>query len=113
MTFGRVYTGNDGQSHFEEVDLLPANVERSVPQGNASISFMRSIDSQSTDWHVAPRRKYAIFLSGGQMEVGFGDSTALRFGPGDVVLFEDVTGQGHTTRNVGGDRLTVIVPLAE
>ena len=29
-----------------------------------------------------------------------------------AVLFEDLTGQGHTSRSVGGDRLTAIVPLA-
>jgi hypothetical protein len=53
------------------------------------------------------------FLSGGHMEVVTGDGTTRRFGPGDVVLFEDLTGQGHTSRSVGGDRLTAIVPLAD
>jgi len=42
-----------------------------------------------------------------------GDGTVRRFGPGDAVLFEDLTGQGHTSRTVGGDRLSAIVPLAE
>jgi hypothetical protein len=42
-----------------------------------------------------------------------GDGTTRRFGPGDAVLFEDLTGQGHTSWSVGGDRLTVIVPLAD
>ena len=31
----------------------------------------------------------------------------------NAVLFEDLTGQGHTSRSVGSDRLTVIVPLAD
>ncbi len=48
-----------------------------------------------------------------QMEVVIGDGTTRRFGPGDAVLFEDLTGQGHTSRSVGGDRLTAIVPLAD
>ena len=52
-------------------------------------------------------------MSGGQMEVGIGDGTVRRFGAGDAVLFEDLTGQGHTSRSVGGDRMTAIVPLAE
>jgi len=42
-----------------------------------------------------------------------GGGTTRRFGPGDAVLFEDLTGQGHTSRSVGGDRLTAIVPLAD
>ena len=47
------------------------------------------------------------------MEVGIGDGTVRSFGPGDAVLFEDLTGQGHTARTVGGDRLSASVPLAE
>ena len=48
------------------------------------------------------------------MEVGIGDGTVRRFGPGDVVLFdEDLIGQRHTSRTVGGDRLAAIVQLAD
>lgn len=113
MAFVRVYTGADGQSHFEDLDLLPPDLERSVAQPTANITFGRSPNESFSDWHVAPRRQYAIFMSGGQMEVGMGDGTVRRFGPGDAVLFEDLTGQGHTSRTVGGDRLSAVVPLAE
>ena len=110
MAFVRCYTGADGQSHFDDLDLLPPDMERSIEQTASrtasSITFTRSTDGRFSDWHNAPRRQYAIFLSGGQMEVVIGDGTTRRFGPGDAVLFEDVTGQGHTSRSVGGDRLT-------
>ena len=69
MGFVRVYTGNDGQSHFEDLDLLPADVERSVAQGATNITFGPSPDGSFHDFHNAPRRQYAIFMSGGQMEV--------------------------------------------
>ena len=113
MAFVRCYTGADGQSHFEDVDLLPPDMERSIEQTASSITFTHSPNGRFSDWHNAPRRQYAIFLSGGQMEVVIGDGTTRRFGPGDAVLFEDLTGQGHTSRSVGGDRLTAIVPLAD
>src|SRR5438105_1551795 len=113
MAFVRCYTGTDGQSHFEDLDLLPPDMERSIEQAASSITFTRSPNGRFSDWHNAPRRQYAIFLSGGQMEVVIGDGTTRRFGPGDAVLFEDLTGQGHTSRSVGGDRLTAIVPLAD
>ena len=32
MAFVRCYTGADGQSHFEDLDLLPPDVERSIEQ---------------------------------------------------------------------------------
>jgi len=113
MAFVRCYSGNDGQSHFEDLDLLPPDFERSIAQAAASITFTRAPDGRFEDWHNAPRRQYVIFISGGQMEVVVGDGTTRRFGPGDAVLFEDLTGQGHTSRIVGADRLAAIVPLAE
>jgi hypothetical protein len=36
MAFVRCYTGNDGQSHFEDLDLLPPDVERSIEQATSS-----------------------------------------------------------------------------
>ena len=92
MAFVRCYTGTDGQSHFDDLDLLPPAMERSIEQAASSITFTRSPNGRFSDWHYAPRRQYAIF---------------------HAVLFEDLTGQGHTSRSVGGDRLTAIVPLAD
>ena len=113
MSLVRVYTGDDGQSHFEDLDLLPSGVERSVAQATTTHTFARSANGYFHDFHNAPSRRYAIFMSGGQMEVGVGDGTVRRFGPGDAVLFEDLTGQGHTARTVGGDRLSASVPVAD
>ena len=40
--------------------------------------------------------------------------TVARIGPGDVVLAEDLTGQGHITRVVGSEpRFYAIVPLSD
>src|SRR6202048_1648782 len=113
MAFVRCYTGTDGQSHFEDLDLLPPDMERAIEQAATSITFTRSPNGRFSHWHNAPPRQYAIFLSGGQMEVVIGDGATRRFGPGDAVLFEDLSGQGHTSRSGGVDRLTAIVPLAD
>ena len=63
------------------------------------------------DWHCAPGRQYVVTLDGeGEIEVG--DGSTKRFGPGDVLLAEDLTGQGHVTRVVGGNPRTMMwVPL--
>jgi hypothetical protein len=43
-----------------------------------------------------------------------GDGTVKRIKPGDVLLAEDLTGQGHITRVVGNQqRFYAIVPLDE
>ena len=55
MGFTRVYTGADGQSHFEDLDLLPADVERSVAQVTTTLTFGRSPNGYFHDYHNAPR----------------------------------------------------------
>ena len=42
MAFVRCYTGTDGQSHFEDLDPLPPDMERSIEQAASSITFTRS-----------------------------------------------------------------------
>src|SRR5437588_9826687 len=57
----RCYTGTVSQSHFEDLDLLPPDMERSIEQAASSITFTRSPNGRFSDWHNAPRRQYAIF----------------------------------------------------
>ena len=96
MQFCRIYTGGDGKSHFEELD-----------QNEGSKTFLNLMtakalifkNDQNRDdlhgWHNAPRRQWCITLSG-SCDIGIGGGTVKTFGPGDVFLAEDVTGQGHT-----------------
>jgi hypothetical protein len=94
MQFCRMYTGEDGKSHFEELD-----------QHQSSKFFLGRIDAQALvfknndnrdilGWHNAPRRQWCITLAG-SVEIGIGDGTVKTFGPGDVFLAEDLSGQGH------------------
>jgi hypothetical protein len=103
----RIYTGPDDQTHFEDLPL-PAEV---ALQAGANLVFRRFPADHWSDWHTAPRRQY-IFILEGQMEIGIGDGTKRRFGPGDVVLADDLTGQGHTTRSLGVPRISATMPVA-
>ena len=48
----------------------------------------------------------------GQVEVG--DGTKRVMGPGDILIAEDVTGQGHYTQEVGGEaRVSIFVPMRD
>ena len=115
----RVYSGADGQSHLAEVplamkpfrDVEGAHGEGTPMQAATGIAFRAAPPGYVLDWHCAPRRQYSISLSG-TAEIEVGDGTIVRAGPGDVVLAEDLTGQGHVTRVVGGEpRLSAIIPL--
>jgi hypothetical protein len=120
-TMWRVYSGKDGRSHLEPLalDMKPfkdhegSYGEASPMQAASGIAFRVAPPGYVLDWHCAPRRQYSISLSG-TAEIEVGDGTKARVGPGDVVLAEDLTGQGHVTRVVGDQpRFYAIVPLAE
>lgn len=117
----RVYSGSDGKSHISElplamkpfVDTEGAHGETTPMQSATGIAFRVSPPGYVLGWHCAPRRQYSIALAG-TAEIEVGDGTVARVGPGDVVLAEDLTGQGHITRVVGQEpRFYAIVPLTE
>jgi len=111
MGLFRWYTGEDGQSHFED-QSLSSHPALTKPLATSHIVFNQLPVGTFIDWHPAPRRQYVIILSG-QLEIGLGDGTLRRFGSGDARLVEDITGKGHTTRVVGSEPvLTATVPLA-
>lgn len=112
----RLFTGDDGESHFEEISLdykphLPLS-ERTAPEEAESILFARHQPGYSMDWHPAPRRQYVVFL-GGQNEVTVKDGTSIVFRAGDVLLAEDINSK-HYVRVIGDEpRLSLTVPLAD
>jgi hypothetical protein len=115
MKIARIYTAADGRSHFEdlEVPLAPAHYGRLsdlVPVGG--VVFRETPVGGALDFHVAPRRQFVVTLAG-VVEVECGDGTRRRFGPGDIMLADDTTGQGHITREIQGPRRSLFLPLPE
>ena len=112
----RLFTGPDGQTHAEEVELKltgdPLN-EVSEMFKVTGAEIHRAPAGRVNDWHVAPRRQLVITLSGrGEIEVSGGKKISLE--PGHIELAEDLTGKGHITKVVGnGDRVTIQLPLAD
>jgi hypothetical protein len=112
----RLFTGSDGQTHAEEVALsLATNAslsEQSRLESASGVQFWRTSPGFVNDWHPASRRQYIIRVSG-QLEVELAAGKKLSFGPGRIVLAEDLTGMGHITRCIGADDcVSVMVPLA-
>lgn len=113
----RVYTGSDGASHFEDIEI---ELEERGPVGRISDLWrgsgviFREVDGDyALDFHTAPRRQFVINLTG-SVEIEIGDGTVRRLGPGDILLAEDTTGQGHISRAVAGEpRRCLFVPLEE
>jgi quercetin dioxygenase-like cupin family protein len=109
-----MYTGEDGRSHFREEEILfelPLETQRTDVQSTQGIQFVCQPPGFVIDMHPAPRRQYVITLQG-QVEIVLGDGTSRTFGAGDVLLAEDLTGEGHITRIVGDEtRISAQVSL--
>jgi hypothetical protein len=116
MAFARVYTDPDGKTHIEDIELpltLIRHHMRSELFSAKDIRFLVLTEGVHNDLHTERERGYLIFFSGGQMEVGLADGTVRRFGPGDAVRYEDMTGEGHTSRVVGGNLWAARVNLPD
>ena len=115
MKFTRIYSGEDGQSHFDDQNV---ELEDSGPIGRLSekiaatgVIFRETEPSYDYDWHPVPQRQFIIMLEG-ELEVEVGDGEKRHFSAGDVMLFEDTEGQGHRSRTTNNAvRRTLFVTL--
>jgi len=110
MKVSRLYTGTDNRSNFEELPLS-AHPELNSLQEAKGIFFREDTAARFQGWHPAPRRQWVIILKG-ELEIGLGDGSLWKFGPGDARLVEDTTGQGHTTRVGNEPCICAYIPLA-
>ena len=103
MDIIRMYTGSDNCSHFEKLSLEfnPIDeAQRKEYNTTGNLQFVYQPPGFVIDMHPAPRKQYVVTLSG-SAEIILGDGTSQIFGPGDIVLAHDLTGEGHITRVVG------------
>lgn len=115
----RVFTGDDGATHFEAVQVaLVADAVARARSGllaTEGVVFRRTPSDMDRGWHHPPRRQLVVSLAG-TAEVTTSDGETRRFGPGAILLADDVEpdSPGHLTRGLGdGERLTLFVPLPE
>ena len=65
----RIYTGTDGLSHVENIELNAQSVLEKITAAQVSVSQ----PGRFSDYHVGPERRYIINLTGGgQLQVAEG-----------------------------------------
>jgi quercetin dioxygenase-like cupin family protein len=122
MNVIRIWADAAGASHFDEVGFemvmgayappAPA-LDLSEPMAAERAVLFSMPSGWFGDWHPSPRRQLYINLSG-RLAVEVADGEVRELGPGAIVLVEDVTGTGHTTRVLGDEPSTgVFVHLTE
>lgn len=118
MKYTRIYADADGESHLQDVDpeMKPAEYASRMSQMIAAkgVIFRETRSGEYfIDWHNAPRRQFVVNLSG-EVEIEVSDGEKRRFGPGSILLAEDLTGKGHISRGVGSsERQVLFIPLAD
>jgi quercetin dioxygenase-like cupin family protein len=117
LTYHRIYTDSQGDSHFDVVTVEQSLARAAPPAAPFYVSEDRAASKYrfytfEPGWigelHPAPTRQFLALLSG-EVEMETTDGTVRRFSPGDLVLLEDTSGKGHVTRNVGDGYSTFLV----
>jgi hypothetical protein len=121
MKYVRLFAGPDGETHFEDVPVAvnsptsPRGLTpfaASTPQLAQHFQFISFAPGWRSE-HSAPTRQFIICLAG-TAGMRTSDGETRHFHSGDVLLAEDITGNGHTTWNDGEDTLFgVAIPLRD
>jgi hypothetical protein len=122
FTYTRLYSDENGESHFKGAQIDLALTDYAPPAPPLSLSaftnatqfgFMNAPAGWSSDWHPTSVRTMFFVLSG-EWEVTASDGETRRFATGSVLLAEDTSGKGHTSRVVSEiDSLAAMVELNE
>ena len=115
MKITRIYTGDDGESHFEEIQIPLDDagdigaLSQTFPV--TGIIFRQTDGDYNYSWHNAPCRQFVLMLEG-SVEIEAGDGERRVFNSGDILLAEDTSGRGHISRALNGQpRRSVFVTL--
>ncbi len=115
MKYTRIYAGKAGNTHFEDVDV-PMTAEsgdqlKSILMKATGIIFRVTGPGYDLDWHPVARKQFVITLEG-EGDITASDGETRRFGPGDIMLADDMNSKGHLSKAVGGKpRRSIFVTL--
>ena len=94
VTATRIYSGADGETHAEEINLSQMGAAQPDLLRPTSVRFATRGPDTWDDWHTAPGRQYLITLKG-HVEIEIGGGKIVQANEGSILLIEDTTGKGH------------------
>jgi len=121
MKYVRLYADDNGESHFEDCELVFKSVDFAPPAPPLDVSVFGQAEQCSIlrakpgwigDWHPAPLRQLHFYLSG-EVEAEVSDGEKCRIRAREFTLVEDTTGKGHRSHVDGnGDVVIAAVKLS-
>ena len=109
MEYLRIFSDSEGCSHFENLKIRlestnyapPAPLlSTSSPEPAKSIVFLELPVGWHGDWHPTPVRQWLMLMTG-ECEYEAGDGKRCLRKAGDIVMLDDVMGEGHRTKVIG------------
>ena len=116
IQYAHLYNGEDGLAHFrdEELDLMSAHGGVLHTAIMSATGMLFSLQRQKLQPHSTGTRKAFSINLKGAVEVTASDGEARVFGPGDIMLADDMRGKGHLSRAVGPeDRVCLFVNVPD
>ena len=104
----RLYTGPDDTTHFEDVDVQYRD-DGAMGELAELLSdmigrvYLRKGTAFMPNFHVSHARSYMVVRDGG-IDMISSNGSKRSIAPGDVVLLEDLEGEGHIFRFNSGSR---------
>ena len=114
LQYTRLFSDEQGVARFEDVEVRlhpddprPDALSLSEPIPATAVLFGRAPAGGSHTEQPESRRQLMICLSGSGEITASGETRT--FGPGDVLLVEDVEGVGHSSATVEGFTVIAVV----
>ena len=108
LRYARIALDENDRSYFADVSETLEVKNFAPPAGPLGVAALRDAKSLTFtsadaawvgDWHPTPRVQYVLVMKG-EVEITVETGESRRFGPGSVVLLEDIRGKGHDSRVV-------------
>jgi hypothetical protein len=120
MQYVRIHVDRKGETHFADAELEMEEADYRPPaplmfvshaHKSSAIQFVRLPPGWVGESINVPSSQFFICVKG-KVEITVSDSEKRTFGVGDVVLMEDSSGKGHTTRVASPDDcVAAVAPL--
>jgi hypothetical protein len=109
----RIGTNANGHSFFGDIDVpfhehpMGGASEPVAPNGTY---VLHSPEGLRLGPHHPSRRQLVVNLRG-SVQITVSDGTSRQMGPGDVVLAEDLVGDGHSSESLDGPWTAILIPV--
>ncbi|WP_444940377.1 AraC family ligand binding domain-containing protein [Microbulbifer sp. ZKSA004] len=80
----------------------------SIPYPAKQVQFREFSEGQRFDWHCAPQAQFILYLEG-RVKLTTSSGEQYIFAPGDILLANDLHGEGHISESLSPGRAAIVV----